>query len=171
MRTEHPTSPVSIVFLIGVSGSGKTTVGMHLATILGWEFHDADAFHPPENIEKMADGVPLTDADRDAWLHTLVALSHELRRTDRKAVIACSALKQRYRDRLAIDDTVRFVLLDGAPDLLRERIEGREHHFMPASLLESQVDDLEPAGPNVLQVDVDASVNAMVGQIRDELEL
>jgi gluconokinase len=171
MRTEHPTSPVSIVFLIGVSGSGKTTVGMHLATILGWEFHDADAFHPPENIEKMAHGVPLTDSDRDAWLDAIVALSHELRRTERKAVIACSALKQRYRDRLAIDDTVRFVLLKGAPDLLRDRIEGREHHFMPASLLESQLDALEPAGPNVLQLDVDASVNALVGQIRDELEL
>jgi len=171
MPSEPTNSPVSIVFLIGISGSGKTTVGMHLASTLGWEFHDADAFHPPENIEKMAHGIPLTDADREPWLDTLAALARELLRTERKAVIACSALKQRYRDRLTVESTVRFVMLCGSPDLIRDRIESREDHFMPASLLESQLDDLDPPGPNVLALEVESSVDTLVDQIREGLAL
>ena len=171
MRTESSSSRPSIVFLIGVAGSGKTTVGLALAAALEWEFHDADAFHPHANIEKMGRGVPLTDPDREPWLDTLVELVRQLRRSETNAVIACSALKQRYRGRLAVDSTVRFVMLHGPPDLLRDRIRCRDAHFMPPSLLESQLDDLELPGPDALRLDVDAPVDELVERIRAALEV
>jgi gluconokinase len=129
-----------IVVVMGVSGSGKSTVGALLAERLGVEFLDADEFHPPENVARMAAGVPLTDADRKPWLERLNA---ELRKR-KDAVLACSALKESYRRALAQGLACRFVHLRGPLDLIRERMQVRRHRYMPASLLESQFATLEP---------------------------
>jgi len=133
-----------IVIVMGVSGSGKTTIGRLLAQRLGWEFHDGDDLHPPANVEKMRRGVPLTDADRAPWLAAVRALIERLVGAGCDAVIACSALKQAYRDRLAAGiPAARFVFLQGDPAVIRERLARRRHHFMPAELLQSQLDTLE----------------------------
>ncbi len=127
------------VVIAGVSGSGKTTVGRLLAERLGCEFADADAFHPPGNIAKMSAGKALTDEDREGWLD---ALGRYLAGRE-SIVLACSALKRSYRDRLRVlAGPLRFFVLAADRGVLEERLEGREH-FMPASLLESQLDTLE----------------------------
>ena len=125
---------------MGVSGSGKSTIGAVLAERLGWEFLDADEYHPAPNVAKMAAGLPLTDADRRPWLERLNA---ELRRRE-DVVLACSALKQSYRDVLAQGADCRFVHLRGSIELIRARLQQRRHKYMPASLLESQFAALEP---------------------------
>jgi len=134
-----------IVVVMGVSGCGKTTIGRLLGERLGCEFIDADDFHPPVNVAKMAAGVPLEDADRWPWLERL---NEELRRREargRCAVLACSALKQAYRDRLAAGlERFELVYLRADVELLRARLAGRSHRYMPASLLESQLATLEP---------------------------
>ena len=134
-----------IVILMGVSGVGKTTVGELLAGRTGWVLYDADAFHPQSNIEKMRSGIPLTDDDRWPWLDRLNAVLREKEQRGDSAILACSALKQRYRDRLAqgLGD-VRWVHLAGDFDLIKQRIEARKGHYMTAKLLESQFAALEP---------------------------
>ena len=138
-----------IVVVMGVSGSGKSTVGALLAARLGCEFLDADAFHPPENVARMAAGTPLTDEDRAPWLARLNA---ELRQRE-SAVLACSALKESYRRRLAQGVACRFVHLRGPIGLIRERMQSRKHRYMPASLLESQFATLEPPA-DAIEVDI-----------------
>ena len=134
-----------IVVVMGVSGSGKTTIGRLLAQRLECEFIDADDFHPASNVAKMAAGVPLEDADRWPWLERL---NQELRRREARgdrAVLACSALKQAYRERLAAGlARLELVYLRASPELLRARLASRTHRYMPASLLESQLATLEP---------------------------
>lgn len=145
---------------MGVSGSGKTTLGAALAARLGCNFLDGDDYHPPENVAKMAAGTPLEDADRWPWLARLNALLREAQAADRSAVLACSALKSGYRKRLAegVEDC-RWVHLDAAPQVLRERLAARRHRYMPASLLESQLATLEaPAG--AVRIDVGEPVDA-----------
>jgi gluconokinase len=139
-----------IILVMGVSGAGKTTVGERLAARLGFRFIDADAHHPRQNIAKMAAGCPLDDADRGPWLEALNALLRE--ETD--AVLACSALKQRYREILArgIDD-FRVVFLTGDAALIGRRLAQRKHPYMPASLLGSQLAALEPP-KKAIEVDV-----------------
>jgi gluconokinase len=133
-----------IIVVMGVSGSGKSTVGRLLAEELAWAFYEGDDYHPPANIRKMALGIALSDADRAVWLGSLARLVSELDRGGRSAVIACSALKQAYRDALAgKSEAVRFVYLKGNRDLIRERMEMRHGHFMKAGLLESQYVILE----------------------------
>jgi len=145
---------------MGVSGCGKSTVGALLAQRLGVEFLDADEYHPPRNVAKMAAGVPLTDADRQPWLERLNA---ELRRRE-NAVLACSALKQSYRDVLAQGAECRFVHLRGSIELIRARLAERRHRYMPASLLESQFASLEPPA-EAIETDIAASPEECVQAI------
>ncbi len=132
-----------LVVVMGVSGSGKTTVGSLLAERLGVGFVDADDLHPAANIEKMAAGHPLTDEDRRPWLATVGRTLHDAR--DRGLVVACSALRRDYRDQIrAAEPDARFVYLEASKALLDARVRGRHGHFMPVRLLGSQLDTLEP---------------------------
>lgn len=155
-----------VIILMGVSGSGKTTIGQLLARSLGWAFYDGDDFHPQANIDKMQQGVPLTDDDRDSWLTALQQLIDTLLQNECSAVVACSALKQAYRNRLQRNpEQVRFVYLRGDYDLIHQRLTTRHGHFMPAELLASQFATLEePQG--VLTVDISESPERLVATIK-----
>jgi gluconokinase len=155
-----------IVVVMGVSGSGKSTVGALLAERLGCEFLDADEFHPPDNVAKMAAGAPLNDADRAPWLQRLNA---ELRKR-KDVVMACSALKESYRRTLAQGVDCRFVHLRGPIELIRARMQERRHRYMPASLLESQFATLEPPA-DAIAVDIADTRERCVERIRAALEV
>lgn len=154
-----------IVVLMGVTGSGKTTIGRLLAERLGCPFLDGDDFHPPQNVAKMRAGTPLEDADRWPWL----ALINARLRAEKDAVLACSALKAAYRDVLAqgVQD-FRLVYLRGDIELIRSRLAVRKHRYMPASLLESQFATLEPP-TGAITVDVSAAPEHCAAQIRAAL--
>jgi gluconokinase len=140
-----------IVLLMGVSGAGKTTVGSALALELGWEYADADDYHPVANVEKMRNGIPLTDADREPWLDSLRSLIVAWMAAGKSAVLACSALKEAYRDRLMVGASVQVVYLKADRELLRERLLLRRGHYMKEGMLESQIESLEePADAIVL---------------------
>ena len=140
-----------IVLLMGGSGAGKTTVGSALALELGWEYADADDYHPVANVEKMRNGIPLTDADREPWLDSLRSLIVAWMAAGKSAVLACSALKEAYRDRLMVGASVRVVYLKADRELLRERLLLRRGHYMKEGMLESQIESLEePADAIVL---------------------
>ena len=150
-----------IVLVMGVAGVGKTTIGEALARALGWRFIDADDYHSPQNVAKMKAGIALEDADRWPWL----AHINRVLKEETNAVLACSALKESYRERLAqgiSDFTV--VYLYGSAELIRARMESRSHRFMPAALLESQFAALEPPA-NAIAVDVAATPEACVAAI------
>jgi gluconokinase len=154
-----------VVVLMGVSGSGKTEVGTRLARALGGTFAEGDDYHPKANVAKMRSGVPLDDADRQPWLETMSREIGAWLDAGRTVVLACSALKQRYRDILkAGRPGVRFVHLEGDPDLIRERLAGRHGHYMPASLLQSQLAALEEPG-DAITVGIDAPPDVIVANI------
>jgi gluconokinase len=154
------------IILMGVSGSGKSTVGERLAEQLGCSIYDGDAFHPPQNIAKMANGIPLTDDDRAPWLARLAELIQEKLDSDQTLVLACSALKHIYRDQLRVDPRVRFVYLKGDFDLIWQRMSARQDHYMQAGMLQSQFDALEPPGPEeALVIDIAQDVETIVAQI------
>jgi gluconokinase len=158
-----------VVILMGVSGSGKTTIGRLLARDLGWPFCDGDDFHPQANIDKMRQGIPLTDDDRDAWLTALRQQIDTLVETRQSAVLACSALKQTYRDRL-YQPEVRFIYLKGDFALIRRRLLARQGHFMQADLLASQFVTLEePHG--VPAIDIAQAPETIVDLIKRTLVL
>ena len=159
-----------IAVVMGVSGSGKTTIGSAAAARLGWEFLDGDDFHPPENVAKMSAGKPLTDEDRWPWLDQLNAELREREARGESAMLACSGLKQAYRDRLSRGLTDwRLVFLDGSFELLRQRMKGRKHRYMPASLLQSQFATLErPA--DAIRIDVAEPFERCVEKIREALQ-
>jgi carbohydrate kinase (thermoresistant glucokinase family) len=155
---------------MGVSGCGKTTLGEGLAKALNWPFFDADDFHPAENVAKMRAGEPLNDADRAPWLLRLSLLLQ----ANPRAVLACSALKERYRDVLKAElPNLRFIHPHGAFEVIAERIEARAKetgHYMPASLLQSQFESLEPCA-NALMVDIEMPRQVRVAFVLDQLKI
>lgn len=158
------------VIVMGVAGSGKTTVGQALANRLGWDFYDADGFHPIENISKMASGIPLVDEDRVPWLASLRALISASLQQKHPAVLACSALKESYRRELLEGNRdILLVFLKGDYDLIWSRLAARPDHYMKPEMLQSQFDALEePRG--VLTVDVTESVEEIVEEIVRNME-
>ena len=155
--TPRPSS--TVIVLMGVSGSGKSTIAAELVDRLGWTFAEGDAMHPPENIERMAAGIPLTDADRAPWLRRITDWIRGRLEAGENAIVTCSALKAEYRDELrSAGPGVRIVYLRGNPATLVARQSARRGHFMPASLMRSQLETLEEPGPDegVLTVDVAA---------------
>jgi gluconokinase len=168
-RTTKPT----IILVMGVSGSGKTTIGGMLAGRLGWEYAEADDFHPESNLEKMRSGQPLTDEDRWPWLQRIADWIDEHLATGTPAVVTCSALKRKYRDVLR-RPKVALVYLDVDREVLIRRMAARHGHFFPAKLLESQLDDLEPPEPDEHALCVSASEGPparIVQKIIEELGL
>ncbi|MFL5356615.1 gluconokinase [Archangium sp.] len=160
-----------VVIVMGVSGVGKTTVGERLAARLGWRFLDADAFHAPESIAKMAAGIALTDEDRAPWLARLRELLRGALEAGEDLVLACSALKGAYRERLRVDAArQRWVYLHASPALLASRLKAREGHYMPPVLLDSQLAALE-VPEDALPVDVSADPDTVVDTIIRELGL
>ena len=167
-----PPSPLPPVLLVcGVSGSGKTTIGTLLASRLGYEYAEADSFHPAANVAKMAAGHPLTDADRAPWLAAIGAYIDKTTAAATPAVVTCSALKRAYRDQLRqARPNVRLIFLDVAPDVVSDRLHSRHGHFFPADLLASQYRDLESPAPDehVLHIAVtspDTTPDEVVTQI------
>ncbi|MFM8985393.1 MAG: gluconokinase [Planctomycetia bacterium] len=159
--------PVAVV-VMGVCGAGKTEVGRRLAAALGWEFRDADEFHPPANVAKMRAGTPLDDADRRPWLDALAGLLARAVDEHKGTVLACSALARRYRARLGLPNPrIRLVHLDDATGAIRKRVEQRAGHFMPATLLDSQLALLERPEPDErpIVVDVAGTPDAIVQAI------
>lgn len=159
-----------IIIVMGVSGVGKTTIGQGLAESLGWPFFDADDFHPQANVDKMARGVPLTDADRWPWLTCIHQKLSDLLAEGRSAVITCSALKAAYRERLTGTqaEQIVFVYLRGEYDLLLQRMQAREGHFMKAAMLKSQFDTLEEP-TEAITVDVTVNPETIIQNIQEQL--
>jgi gluconokinase len=150
-----------VIVVMGVSGSGKTTVGQDLAKRLGVGYAEADEFHPPENIAKMSAGHPLTDEDRWPWLHAIAAWIGE--HEESGGVVTCSALKRTYRDVLRGGGPVFFIHLDGAREVIAARLAARKGHFMPLALLDSQFATLQPLDPDEpgVVLDIDATPEAL----------
>ncbi|MBS7700958.1 MAG: gluconokinase [Chelatococcus sp.] len=163
----HSDQPVAIV-LMGVAGSGKTTLGLALAERFGVAFYDADDFHPPANVAKMSAGIPLNDDDRAPWLERLAALLHDSIAEGRSVALACSALKRRYRDRLREGcPDILFVHQVGDRDMIAERMKRRTDHYMPPSLLDSQFAALElpDTDESVLTLDGTEPPDALVDKV------
>lgn len=156
--------------VMGVSGSGKTSVGKSLAEKLGWDFYDADDFHPPENVAKMTSGIPLSDSDRAPWLATLHGLISSCLMQNRPGVLACSALRESYRRQLLEgNEHVQLIYLKGSYELIWSRMEVRKDHYMQPHMLQSQFDTLEEP-KKALIVDISKSVDEMVQEILKCLE-
>ena len=160
--------------VMGVSGSGKSTIADHLAKRLGWRYEDGDRFHPPANVAKMSAGHPLTDEDRWPWLRAIADEIDRLAAAGERAVIACSALKRAYRDILVHGrDDVRIVFLQGTQELIAARLVARKGHFMPSGLLASQFKTLErpEADERPIIASIDAPVEKIVDDIVTQLDL
>ncbi len=160
-----------IIIIMGVSGSGKTTIGETLASELGWKFRDADGFHPAANIEKMRQGLPLNDVDRRPWLEALRQAIENAIQTNANLILTCSALKATYRQFLSeSSDQVKFVYLKGSFELIEQRIKQRQGHYMKADLLKSQFDALEEPH-DAIAVEIDQPPDAIAQQIKTKLGL
>ena len=160
-----------VLIMMGPMGCGKTTIGKMLAEQLGWPFYDGDDFHPKKNVEKMRAGIALTDEDRKLWLESLHGNIQHWLRNRQNSILACSALKQAYRDILGVDqNTVRTVYLKGSYELLRKRIEDRHHPYMDKNLLRSQLDTLEEPKDG-LTVDISETPEILVSTIINNLNL
>lgn len=157
-----------IVIVMGVVGSGKTTIGSLLAAELGWQFADADEFHPQANVEKIRHGIPLTDADRQPWLERLrTQITHWIA-AGSNFVLACSALKRAYRQELAVGPQVRFVYLKGSASLVAQRLRLRHGHFADEKILASQFGDLEEP-EEALTIEITGTPQQIVAEIRQKL--
>jgi gluconokinase len=166
-------TPCTLV-VMGVSGSGKSTIADRLAERLGWTYEDGDRFHPAGNVAKMSAGQPLTDEDRRPWLQAIADEIDRVCEAGGRAVIACSALKRVYRDILVHErNDVRIVYLNGTQQLIADRLSQRKGHFMPPGLLASQFKTLEPPerNENPVTVSIDASVDAIVDDVIRQLGL
>lgn len=160
-----------IILVMGVSGSGKTTVGQLLAKSLGWEFCDADALHPVANIEKMSRGIPLDDVDRKPWLERLQQAIAQWLQKDKNMVLACSALKAAYRQILLQDkERMRLIYLKGDFKIIQERLKKRPDHYMSPELLQSQLDTLEEPS-EAITIDVLQPPEAVVREIKTKLRI
>ncbi|HEX8888485.1 MAG TPA: gluconokinase [Pyrinomonadaceae bacterium] len=159
-----------VIILMGVTGSGKTTIGRLLSQQLGWKYYDADDFHSAANVEKMHNGIPLNDEDRRPWLESLRDLIRKSLELDENIVLACSALKESYRDLLVLDERVRLVYLKGDYELIRKRVNERQGHYMNPKLLDSQFETLEEP-TDALCVDVSPPPAEIVNTIRQQLDL
>ncbi len=160
-----------VLMLMGPMGCGKTTIGKMLAEKLGWPFYDGDNFHPKENVEKMRTGIALTDEDRRLWLEKLKEKIERCLKGKQDTILACSALKQSYRDILGVNQkSVRTVYLKGSYQLLRKRIEERQHPYMNKELLRSQLDTLEEPQEG-LTVDISATPETIVSTIIENMKL
>jgi gluconokinase len=162
-----------IVIVFGVSGAGKTTIGKLLAKRLGWRFLEADDFHPRVNVEKMHNGLPLTDEDRWPWLERLREQLTRSLDAKENAVVACSALKRAYRERLRVSDDVKFVLLRGDCALVEKQLHSRRGHFMSPDLLRSQVADLEEpeSDEDAVTIELGRAPEELVEEIEARLRL
>jgi gluconokinase len=166
-------APCALI-VMGVSGSGKSTIGETLAKRLGWAYEDGDKFHPPGNVAKMSAGQPLTDDDRWPWLQAIADEIDRLCAAGERVVIACSALRKVYRDILVHGrDDIRIVYLDGTQQLIGDRLGARKGHFMPPGLLASQFKTLEPPtdDEHPITVSIDASVDAIIDDVVRQLHL
>lgn len=160
------------IIIMGVSGSGKSVIGGLLATKLGTTFEDGDDFHPPSNKAKMSAGTPLTDDDRWPWYAVLRQRIEAMRHDTPVYILACSALKPTYREKLRAGDapeTLRFVLLEGTRELIHSRMAARKGHFMPLSLLESQLATLQPT-PDLIRVSIDNTPEKIADDVLRKLE-
>jgi gluconokinase len=160
-----------VIVIFGVTGVGKTTIGQLLAAKLGWTFYDADEFHSPANIEKLRRSIPLTDADRGPWLESLRALIRNCITAQQNAVLACSALKEAYRQHLKTSDEVKFVYLKADFSVIDERLRTRRGHFANPGLLRSQFNILEPPQGDAIEVEGDQRPEEIVEGIRGELSI
>jgi gluconokinase len=162
-----------IVIVFGVSGAGKTTIGKLLAQELGWRFYEADDFHSQANIDKLRRGIPLTDDDRWPWLEKLRQLIKRSLEAGENAVLACSALKRAYRERLHVSDEVKFVFLHGDYAIIEKQLRQRRGHFMNPELLRSQFADLEEPKPDedVITVELGRTPEEIVEEIKTKLHL
>jgi gluconokinase len=156
-----------VVIIMGATGAGKTTIGTMLAAELNWQFADADAFHPPANIEKMSKGIPLNDADRAPWLAAMRKAILEWIAAGNNVVLACSALKRAYREELRASPEVKIVYLKGNYELLAERIRHRHGHFAGEGILAGQFADLEEP-EDAITVDAAKSPEEIVAEIRKQ---
>jgi gluconokinase len=160
-----------VLILMGPMGCGKTTAGKILARRLGWPFHDGDDFHPAQNVEKMRSGIPLTDEDRKFWLETLHTHIRGWLDQKQNVILACSALKEAYRNILGVNQTtVRTIYLKGSYDLLRRRLDEREHPYMNRNLLTSQLETLEEPNDGIV-VDISYPPETIAGIIIENLKL
>jgi gluconokinase len=162
-----------VIIICGVAGAGKTTIAQLLAQELEWKFYDADDFHSVANIAKMESGVPLTDEDRQPWLGKLRELVQECLMAGKNAVLACSALKKAYRDRLRVSEEVKFIFLRGNRSTITEHLQQRRGHFMNPALLDSQFEDLEEPQPSehALSLELGRNFRDLVELIKTKLKL
>jgi gluconokinase len=165
--------PATALIFMGVSGSGKSTIAALVAQHLGWPMIEGDDLHPPANIAKMTQGIPLNDDDRRPWLEAIAAHIDTWRQAGSQGVITCSSLRHAYRDILrAGHDDIRFVFLKGSYELLLGRMQHRQRHFMPASLLQSQFATLEePGSDEAITVSIDQPVEGIVADTLAQLHL
>ena len=160
-----------IVILVGVSGTGKTTLGQLLADELGWKFYEGDDFHSQANIDKMHAGLPLTDEDRQPWLESLRRLIERCLAAKENAVLTCSALKKSYRSCLRVSEEVKFIYLRGSYELVVDQLQQRHGHFMNPELLQSQFATLEEpeAGEGVITIELGRGPRVLVDEIKTKL--
>jgi gluconokinase len=172
-ETAPATPPFTALIFMGVSGCGKSTIADLVAKHLGWPMIEGDDLHPPANIAKMTQGIPLTDEDRWPWLQAIAARIDVWRQAGERGVVTCSSLRRAYRDRLRDGhDDVRFVYLKGSYELLLSRMQHRQRHFMPASLLKSQFDTLEePGSDEAITVSIEQPIEGILADTLAQLQL